>query len=111
MLGEPLLRGRAVLLAGMEIATQVRAPGLVRLADEPAPAEKVRRSAFPRAPFPQRAIAAQVVDRLAQGVAQEDGRDAAHPDAAPLMAAAQRLVDVEGGALVLGFFRAVPQPQ
>src|SRR5437868_11685726 len=95
---EPPRGGGAVLLARMEITTEVFAPALVVLAHDAALAEQVRSRRLPRAPFPQRAVAAQVVDGLAQRVAQEDPGDALHPLHAPLMAAAQGDVDVEGDA-------------
>src|SRR5687768_12526894 len=96
--GQPARRSAAVLVAGMEVAAQVFTPGLVGQANQAALAEQVGGRALPRAPFPQRSIVPQVIDGLAQGVAQEDRRDAAKPADAPLVAAVQRLIEIEGGA-------------
>src|SRR6185369_10572243 len=111
VVGQPAPGIAAVLLAGMEVGAQVFAPGLVGFADQAALAEQVGSGALPGAPLPQRPVAAEVVHGLAQRVAQEDRGDAPEPGDAPFVAAAQRLVQVEGRALVLGLLRTVPEPE
>src|SRR5207253_10439547 len=104
VIAQPLHGPRRVLLARMEIAPFVFAPRSVGFANEPAPAEEERSRALPGAPLPQRAVAAQVGEGLAQRVGQEDRRHALEPGDAPLVAAFERLVHVERGALVFGLF-------
>ena len=110
MLCQPACRQVGAVLAGVKVGAQIFAPGAPGLAHQAALAEQRACGAGPGAPFPQRAIAAQVQHRLAQHIAEEHHRDAAEPGDAPLVVAAQRLVKVEGGVLVLGLFGAVPLP-
>jgi hypothetical protein len=108
---QPVFRQGAVLLCGVEAGPEIGAPRAEIAAQQAVAAEQETGCADPGSPLPQRAVMPQVAHRLAQGVRQEDQRHAAHPPGAPGVVAAERQVEVEGGALVLGFLGAVPQPQ
>src|SRR6185369_8441260 len=60
MLGQPTPGYARVLLARMEVGAQVVAPRFVGQPDQATFSEQVRGRAFPCAPFPERAVAAQV---------------------------------------------------
>ncbi len=111
VVAQPIGRSLGVLLIGVEVGAEVIAPGRPVGPQQAMPAQQVAPRAAPSGPAPQRAVAPQVGHGLAQGVGQEEHGDATHPLHAPFVVAAQGLVQVEGGALVLGLFGAVPQPQ
>ena len=95
----------------MEIGALVGTPGGQRLAHQPTGAKEEAQAAAPGGHLPQRAVAAQVAQGLAQGVGDEEEGDAPEPLQAPGGITAQGLVQVEGHALVLGFLAGVPKPQ
>ena len=67
-------------------------------------------AAFPSAEFEQLAVMPKVAQRLPQHIGQKLHCDEVEQFDAPFFAAAQGFVDVKGGAAVLGFFCAVPEP-
>ena len=68
--------------------------------------EQQRPAAAPGAPSEQFAVVPEVADRLAEHVGQEVNRDDAHEPMAPDLVAAERTVEVERGAAVLGLLGA-----
>src|SRR5512140_2607970 len=69
VLGQPAARLGCVLLARMEVRAQVLAPRAIGAANQSVRPEQETGGAAPGAPFPERALATQIVDGLPHHVA------------------------------------------
>ena len=98
------------MLARVKGGRKIVAPQTVVAAHQAVFGEQQPGAAAPAPPAQQAAVMPEIAHGLAHHVCQEHKRDVAKDSNTPSIIATDRLVDVKGGAAVLGFFRTVPKP-
>ena len=95
----------------MKVGSEITPPHAIRRSEQTLLGEQKHPGAAPGAELEQAVVMPQVVDGLAQQVAQQEKRVQAHPTQAPFLVAIQGFVDVKGGASVFAFLAGMPMPQ
>ena len=99
------------MLVGVEVGRQIVFPEADIAANQPIAGKQHLCGAAPGVQFEQAAVVPQIADCLAHHIGQKIDSDHLEDSGSPHLVATRGQIDIEGGASMLGLFRAVPLPQ